>query len=166
MPAFSYLTEQERRDLVQVVKSLTARTDTAGRRTNLFEAAVASGAAARPVEVPPEPPITVQELTLGRDVYRKMACATCHGETGAAAGAHAQGRAGLPVRPRGFNTRLFRAAHGRDLYLRINGLAAPMIHTAGNPETGGTGPRPYMQSLRRTDVAVNDLLIPEIKPFA
>jgi len=72
MPSFLYLTEQERRDVVQFVKSLTARTDASGKRVNLFEAVAANGTLAKPVEVPPETPNTVQELTLGRDMYQKM----------------------------------------------------------------------------------------------
>jgi DMSO reductase family type II enzyme heme b subunit len=73
---------------------------------------------------------------------------------------------GLPVRPRDFNTGLFRGGHtGRDLYLRIhNGLAGtPMI------PYGDDVLKPaerwalvhYVQSLRRTDISVNDLLAPE-----
>jgi hypothetical protein len=54
MPNFGYLTEQERRDVVTYLKSLTVRTDKSGGRVNLFEAA-ASGTLAKPVEVPPEP---------------------------------------------------------------------------------------------------------------
>ena len=72
----------------------------------------------------------------------------------------------MAIRPRDFNTGLFRGGHtGRDLYLRINnGLpGTPMI-----PYGDGTM-KPeerwalvhYVQSIRRTDVAVNDLLAPE-----
>ncbi|HMP82274.1 MAG TPA: cytochrome c, partial [Verrucomicrobiota bacterium] len=43
MPGFSYLSEQERRDVVQYVKHLTAYTDSSGRRVNRFEQAVAAG---------------------------------------------------------------------------------------------------------------------------
>lgn len=133
MPSFSYLTEAERHEVVQYVKQLTARTDASGQRVNLFAAAAASGASAQPVAVPAEPAITVQELTLGRDIYKKMSCALCHGETGAGDGTQVptlKDTAGLPVRPRDFNTGLFRGGHtGRDLYLRINnGLpGTPMI---------------------------------------
>ena len=133
MPSFSYLTEQEQRDVVQYVKSLTAYTDNSGKRVNRFAEAAASGALAKPVAVPAEPAATVQALTLGRDVFKKMQCALCHGETGAGDGPQVptlKDTAGIPVRPRDFNTGLFRGGHtGRDLYLRINnGLpGTPMI---------------------------------------
>ncbi len=169
MPSFSYLTESERRDVVQYVKHLTAYKDPSGKLVNRFEEAAANGTLAKPVDVPTEPAVGVQELTLGRDIYKKMACALCHGETGAGDGSQVpslKDAAGLPVRPRDFNTGLFRGGHtGRDLYLRINnGLpGTPMI-----PYGEGTM-KPeerwalvhYVQSIRRTDVAVNDLLAPE-----
>ena len=169
MPSFSYLTEPERRDVVEYVKRLTAHTDASGKRINLFEDAAANGTLGKPVEVPGEPAATVQELTLGREVFKKMQCALCHGETGAGDGPQVptlKDAAGLAIRPRDFNTGLFRGGHtGRDLYLRINnGLpGTPMI-----PYGDGTM-KPeerwalvhYVQSIRRTDVAVNDLLAPE-----
>lgn len=169
MPGFSYLTEAERRDVVQYVKFLTARTDSSGKRVNRFDEAAANGSLAKPVEVPAEPAATVQELTLGHEVYKKMQCALCHGETGAGDGLQVptlKDEVGLPVRPRDFNTGLFRGGHtGRDLYLRINnGLpGTPMIPYGAEqmkPEERWAVVH-YVQSLRRTDVAVNDLLAPE-----
>ncbi|MHB1306007.1 MAG: ethylbenzene dehydrogenase-related protein [Limisphaerales bacterium] len=169
MPSFSYLTESDQRDVVQYVKHLTAYIDTSGKRINRFERAAAEGTPVKPVEVPVEPPISVQELTSGREVFKKMACALCHGETGAGDGPQVptlKDDSGLPVRPRDFNTGLFRGGHtGRDLYLRINnGLpGTPMIPYG----EGVLTPQElwavvhYVQSLRRTDVAVNDLLTPE-----
>jgi DMSO reductase family type II enzyme heme b subunit len=169
MPSFSYLSESERRDAVQYVKHLTAYTDPSGKKVNRFEEAAANGTLAGPVDVPPEPAISVQELALGREVFRKMACALCHGETGAGDGPQVptlKDASGLPVRPRDFNTGLFRGGHaGRDLYLRINnGLAGTPMIPYGNdtlqPEERWAVVH-YVQSLRRTDVAVNDLLTPE-----
>ena len=169
MPSFSYLTESERRDVVAYVKHLTAYADASGKRANRFEQAAASGALAKPVAVPEEPASSVQELTLGREVYQKMSCALCHGETGAGDGPQVptlKDTAGLPVRPRDFNTGLFRGGHtGRDLYLRINnGLpGTPMIPYGDDqmkPEERWALVH-YIQSLRRSDVSVNDLLAPE-----
>lgn len=169
MPGFSYLTEQERRDVVQYVKQLTVYTNAAsGKPVNRFEEAAAAGQP-QPVAVPPEPPIGVQELVLGREVYQRMQCALCHGETGAGDGPQVptlKDAAGLPVRPRDFNTGLFRGGHtGKDLYLRIhNGLpGTPMIPYGPDvlkPEERWALVH-YVKSLRRTDVAVNDLLTPE-----
>jgi cytochrome c oxidase cbb3-type subunit 2 len=169
MPSFAYLTEPECRDVVQYIKHLTARTNAAGERVNLFADAAAKGEQAQPVAVPPEPAAGVQQLALGREVYQKMSCALCHGETGAGDGPQVptlKDASGLPVRPRDFNTGLFRGGHtGRDLYLRIhNGLpGTPMVPYG--PEQMKPEERwalvHYVQSLRRTDVSVNDLLAPE-----
>lgn len=169
MPGFAYLSDTELRDVVQYVKHLTARTTTDGQRVNLFEQAAGGDAPAKPVAVPPEPAATVQALALGREVYQRMQCALCHGETGRGDGPQVptlKDTAGLPVRPRDFNTGLFRGGHtGRDLYLRIhNGMpGTPMIPYGEEllkPEERWALVH-YVQSLRRTDVAVNDLLTPE-----
>ncbi len=169
MPSFSYLTEPERRDVVQYVKHLTAYSDKSGNLINRFAEAAVNGTLAKPVEVPAEPAVGVQELTLGRDIYKKMAGALCHGETGAGDGTQVstlKDAAGLPIRPRDFNTGLFRGGHtGRDLYLRINnGLpGTPMIPFGSDvlKSEERWAVVHYVQSLRRTDVAVNDLLAPE-----
>ncbi|MBL9139023.1 MAG: c-type cytochrome [Verrucomicrobiales bacterium] len=168
MPSFSYLDETERREVVLYVKQLTAYRDKSGKLINWFEEAAAKGTMGKPVEVPAEPAAGVQELTLGRDIYQKMQCALCHGETGAGDGTQVptlKDAAGLAIRPRDFNTGLFRGGHtGRDLYLRINnGLpGTPMIPYGDDllkPEERWALVH-YVQSLRRTDVAVNDLLAP------
>lgn len=169
MPSFAYLPEAQRREVVQFVKYLTATVDAAGQRVNRFEEAAAAGTLAQPVVVPPETPNSVEELTLGRDMFKKMQCALCHGETGAGDGTQVptlKDASGLPIRPRDFNTGLFRGGHtGRDLYLRIhNGLAGtPMVPYGSDlmkPEERWALVH-FVKSLRRTDVAVNDLLTPE-----
>lgn len=169
MPSFTYLTEQQRRDVVQYVKYLTAEIDAGGKRVNRFADAAAKDRLAASIEVPPEPPITVQELTLGKQMFTKMGCVLCHGETGAGDGPQVptlKDASGLAIRPRDFNTGAFRGGHtGRDLYLRINnGLAGtPMVpygESVMKPEERWALVH-YIQSLRRTEVAVNDLLTPE-----
>ena len=169
MPSFSYLTEAERLAVVAYVKQLTAFTDDAGQRINRFEQALATGQSRQPVEVPPEPAASVASLTLGKEMFVKMQCHTCHGETGAGDGPQVptlKDAFGLPARPRDFNTGSFRGGHtGRDLYLRIhNGLAGtPMVPYGADlltPEQRWSIVH-YVQSLRRSDVAVNDLLTPE-----
>lgn len=169
MPAFNYLSEAERRQLVAYVKYLTAYRDESGRRVNRFEQAAAEGALGQPVEVPPEPPADMASLTLGKAMYEKMQCFTCHGPTGAGDGPQVptlKDAFGLPARPRDFNTSSFRGGpSGRDLYLRIhNGLAGtPMVPYGDDVMTPNErwALVHYVQSLRRTEVAVNDLLTPE-----
>lgn len=169
MPSFAYLTEAERRAVVDYVKQLTVTTDANGRSVNRFAHAATNVPAVAPVAVPPETPATVQELTLGREMFQKMQCFLCHGQTGAGDGTQVptlRDDSGLPIRPRDFNTGLFRCGHtGRDLYLRIhNGLpGTPMVPYGSEvlqPEERWALVH-YVQSLRRTDVAVNDLLAPE-----
>ncbi|MCL4787060.1 MAG: c-type cytochrome [Verrucomicrobia bacterium] len=169
MPGFGYLSAEDQRDVVQYVKQLTARTDASGQRVNLFTQAAAVGALAEPVKVPTEPAATVQVLAHGREVYQRMQCYLCHGETGAGDGTQVptlKDIAGLPVRPRDFNTGLFRGGHtGPDLYLRIhNGMPGTPMIPYGN-EVMTPDERwalvHYVRSLRRTDVAVNDLLLPQ-----
>lgn len=169
MPSFTYLSDQERRDVVQYVKHLSAYTDETGRRVNHFEEARRSGAAAEPVNVPPEPPLTFEMLTQGKELFAKFQCSSCHGETGAGDGPSAaalKDNWGLPAPARDFNSGAFRGGHtGRDLYLRIhNGMpGTPM------PPFGDEVMKPeerwalvfYIQSLRRKEVEINDILTPE-----
>lgn len=168
MPSFTYLSEQERRDVVHYVKFLTASTNNVGERRNLFERARTENAVGTPVSVPAEPAVTVQRLTQGKDLFTKLQCATCHGETGAGDGPSAptlKDNWGLPLPPRDFNTGAFRGGStGRDLYLRIhNGLAGTPMPPFGE---GIMTPDErwslvlYIQSLRRKDIEVNDMLAP------
>jgi mono/diheme cytochrome c family protein len=166
MPSFTYLSEQYRRDVVQYIKQLTTSTNERGERVNIFEQAGQQGV--KSVEIPPEPPVTLQALTKGKEVFARVQCAACHGETGAGDGPNAQTLRdtwGLPLPPRDFNTGAFRGGHtGRDLYLRIhNGLAGTPMPPFG-PEVMNAEERwalvLYIQSLRRKDIEVNDFLPP------
>ena len=168
MPSFTYLTEQERRDAVQYVKYLTAYTDASGKRINRFAEAAANGQLAEPIRVPPEPPITVQSVAEGARLFSKLNCVLCHGETGAGDGPNASSlkdTQGLFLPPRDFNTGAFRGGHtGRDLYTRIAiGLAGtPMVAFDNKLLTDQErwSLVHFIQSLRRKDVEVNDLLRP------
>lgn len=168
MPSFTYLSESQRRDVVQYVKHLTADRDANGRLVNHFESAREKGELRPSVNVPPEPPVTLQALTKGKEMFGKLACATCHGETGAADGPSAPTLKdvwGMSLPPRDFNTGAFRGGHtGRDLYLRIhNGMAGTPMPPFGEgimtPEERWSLVL-YIQSLRRKDVEVSDILAP------
>jgi mono/diheme cytochrome c family protein len=168
MPSFTYLTEVDRQAAVQYVKYLAAYTDAAGKRINRFDEARQNAQLAAPIQVPPEPPLTVQSLADGARLFSKLLCVTCHGDTGAGDGPNAptlKDTAGLYLPPRDFNTGAFRGGHtGRDLYQRIAiGLAGtPMV--AFNNEVMTDQERwslvHYIQSLRRKDVEINDVLAP------
>jgi mono/diheme cytochrome c family protein len=169
MPGFSYLPETQRREAVQYVKWLTADVDEAGKRVNKFDEARSKGETQSPVVVPPEPGVTVEALAKGRELFTKLACNACHGETGAGDGPSAptlKDSWGLPLPPRDFTIGSFRGgSNGRDLYLRIhNGMAGtPMVAVGADvvkPEERWALVL-YVQSLRRKDAEVNDILKPE-----
>ncbi|HEY5911465.1 MAG TPA: ethylbenzene dehydrogenase-related protein [Verrucomicrobiae bacterium] len=168
MPSFTYLTEAERRDAVQYVKYLTATVDRSGKRINKFEEARSDQQLGEPIQIPPEPPVTVQALAEGGRVFSRLNCALCHGETGAGDGPNAptlKDTQGLYLPPRDFNSGAFRGGHtGRDLYTRIAvGLAGtPMVAFDDKVMTAQErwSLVHYIQSLRRKDVEINDMLAP------
>src|ERR1041385_3369564 len=168
MPSFTYLSEQERRDVVQYVKQLTTRVDPSGERINFFEEEKAKGQAVVLINVPPEPPVTVESLALGQEMYTKVACLACHGLTGEGNGPSAPTLKdvwGFSLPPRDFNTGAFRGGHtGRDLYLRIaTGIAGtpmpPFDDKMLTPNQRWALVH-YVQSLRRKEIEINDILAP------
>lgn len=169
MPSFTYLTEQQRRDAVQFVKWLTAEVGADGKRMNKFEDAKAQGALKPPVTVPPEPGVTVEALVKGKEIYTRLQCFTCHGETGAGDGLSAptlKDNWGLPLQPRDFTIGSFRGgSDGRDLYLRIaNGMAGTPMPPFGDDVLKADerwALVQFIQSMRRKDAEVNDILKPE-----
>ena len=168
MPSFTYLSDSERRKAVQYIKYLTAYTDTAGNRVNRFEQAKRNNEVAASISIPPEPPVTVQSLADGARLFSKLNCVICHGETGAGDGPNApslKDTQGLYLPPRDFNTGAFRGGHtGRDLFARIAvGLAGtPMVAFDNKVMTDRErwSLVHFIQSLRRKDVEINDLLAP------
>lgn len=166
MPGFGYLSEEERRDVVEYLKHLTAFVGTDGQRVNKFEQARANGTLGASIAVPPEPPLTFDSITRGREFYVKLQCATCHGDTGAGDGSSAATQKdsfGVPIPPRDFNTGAFRGGStGADLYTRIAvGLGGtPMLPYPDDvisPDDRWALVH-YVQSLRRKDVEVTDIL--------
>ena len=168
MPSFTYLSEQQRRDVVQYVKYLTAYTDKSGKRINHFEQAATTGRLGKPITIPPEPPISVATMASGQALYTKMGCMMCHGETGAGDGPQAptlKDTEGFYLPPRDFNNGSFRGGHeGADLYTRIfTGIPGTPMPPFGEdlmkPEDRWALVH-YVQSLRRKDVEINDILDP------
>lgn len=168
MPSFTYLPEAQRREVVQYVKYLTAYTNTAGQRINFFEEEKAKGKVGTPIVVPPEPPVTIQSIAEGQILYSKMNCFTCHGLTGEGMGPSTPGLKdfwGFSLPARDFNNGAFRGGHaGRDLYLRVaTGLAGTPMPAFDEkmmtPEQRWAVVH-YVQSLRRRDADINDVLTP------
>jgi mono/diheme cytochrome c family protein len=169
MPSFAYLPERERRDVAQYVKWLTADVAPDGKRNNKFEAAKARGELKPAIHTPPEPGVTVEALVKGKEAYARLQCATCHGENGIGDGPSAltlKDNWGLPLPPRDFTIGSFRGgSEGRDLYLRIaNGMAGtpmpPFDDSVLKPDERWALVQ-FIQSLRRKDAEVNDILKPE-----
>lgn len=169
MPAFNYLSEESLLAVVQYVKRLTAVVGPDGERVNRFSEAIATGTVGVPIVVPPEPPLTFDSITKGREVYVKMQCVSCHGETGAGDGPSTptlKDSFGLAIVARDFNTGLFRGGStGQDLYTRIAvGLGGtPMVAYPDDvlPPEDRWALVHYIQSLRRKDVEVGDMLASE-----
>ena len=68
MPRWAPLTELERRDLVQVVKKFAPRFSTEAQGT--------------PMVIPAHPPFDAGLVKKGKEVWDRVQCATCHGDTG------------------------------------------------------------------------------------
>ena len=169
MPSFAYLSEKERRDSVTYVKWLTATVDASGQRVNKFEEAKTRGELKPAVAVPPEPALTVESLVKGKEVYTRLQCFACHGENGQGDGPSAptlKDNFGMPLLPRDFTIGAFRGgSEGRDLYLRIaNGMAGtpmlPFDDSQLKPDDRWALVQ-FIQSLRRKDAEVHDILRPE-----
>ena len=167
MPSFTYLSEEQRRDAVRYVKWLTVEVSES-QRVNRFDEAKAKGELKSAVVVPAEPGVTVEALVTGRETYTRLQCFTCHGETGTGDGPSAatlKDNWGFPLPPRDFTLGSFRGgSEGRDLYLRIaNGMAGTPMPPFGDdvlkPEDRWAVVQ-YIQSLRRKEAEVHDILKP------
>jgi cytochrome c oxidase cbb3-type subunit I/II len=91
MPRWAPLTRIERSDLVQYVKSLSPRFKEEEQ--------------GQPIAIPAAPSMTPQLAQQGKQVWDKMQCAACHGDTGQGNGASAAGLRddwGFPIQPRDF----------------------------------------------------------------
>ncbi len=91
MPRWAPLTNHERNDVVQYVKSLSPRfaTDSQGQ----------------PIPIPPRPSFTPQLTEKGKEVWNRAQCAACHGATGkadVAAATSLRDDWGFPITPRDF----------------------------------------------------------------
>jgi cytochrome c oxidase cbb3-type subunit 2 len=93
MPSWKPLTEQERANLVALVKSFSPRWGTEKSGT--------------PITVPPEPPATIESILHGRELYDKLQCWKCHGPEGRGDGPSAltlTDTKGNPIHPYDFTT--------------------------------------------------------------
>jgi cytochrome c oxidase cbb3-type subunit 2 len=91
MPTWRAITESEREDLVQFVKSLSPR--------------FAAEPQGKPIAIPPSPKVTPALVAKGKEVWNKMQCAACHGDGGKGDGPSAatlKDDWGFPITPKDF----------------------------------------------------------------
>jgi mono/diheme cytochrome c family protein len=125
MPSWRPLTEQERANLIAMVKAFSPRWLTEKPGT--------------PITIPPETPATIESILHGRQLYDKMQCWKCHGPEGHGDGPSAltlTDTKGNPIRPYDFTTgeRFKCGVSNQDLYrIFMTGLdGTPMPSFADN----------------------------------
>ncbi len=159
MPAFNYISEDERWNVIQHVKTLSVYYDEEeGKTYNLFELR----GAPHPLNVSTEPAMTPESLAKAKTVYEqeKLGCIKCHGRLGKGDGPSAQEQVddwGRPIKVRDFTTGVFKGGNtNKDIYLRF---ATGM---AGTPMPAFSGEQisdedrwllvQYVQSLKNPDI--------------
>jgi len=128
MPRWAPITEIERRDLVQYVKTLSPRFKTEEQ--------------GKPITIPPAPAMTPDLVTKGKAVWDKMQCAACHGDTGKGDGSSASTLRddwGYPITPRDFTRGPLKVGdRPEDLYKTfmtgLNGSPMPSFADSITPE--------------------------------
>lgn len=123
MAGFAWLGEEQRWVLVAYLKSL-ATFEQDGKTYNYFQLR----GSAKPVAVPPEPPVIPEDLAKGRQLYIDYGCVDCHGPEGKGDGPSAatlKDELGFPTPPNNFTRGIFKGGgEANQIYLRFTtGLA-------------------------------------------
>jgi cytochrome c oxidase cbb3-type subunit 2 len=143
MPTWRALTELERRDLVQFVKTFSAR--------------FATEPQGQPIVIPARPPTTPALVLQGKAVWAKMQCANCHGDGGKGDGSSAptlRDDWGQPIVPRDFTSGPLKVGDApEDLYKTfitgLNGSPMPSFVEAGLTPDDAWALVAYVRSLRK-----------------
>jgi cytochrome c oxidase cbb3-type subunit I/II len=93
MPSWAALTDQNRADLVAFIKTFSPRWK--------------SEKSGDPIQVPPEPALTVASIKHGQELFQKLECWKCHGQEGRGDGPSASTLTDSndqPIRPYNFTT--------------------------------------------------------------
>lgn len=105
MPSWAHLPERTRWALVHYVKTFSKRPFAIGAPA---EPASVGSSGAGVIQVPPEPPYTVEAEARARELFTK-GCAPCHGASGRGDGQQRQVDSdGFPTRPRDLTSGVFR----------------------------------------------------------
>jgi len=128
MPHWDAITAMERHDLVQYVKTLSPR--------------FASEPQGKPIVIPAAPKFTPALVAKGKEVYGKMGCANCHGDTGKGDGSSwstLRDDWGYPIVPRDFTSGPLKVGDApEDLYRAfmtgLNGSPMPSFAESITPD--------------------------------
>jgi len=142
MPHWRALTGREQRDLVQYVKTLAPR--------------FASEPQGKPISIPKPPAFTTELVAKGHEVWNKMQCASCHGDTGKGDGSSAptlRDDWGYAIAPRDFTSGPLKVGdRPEDLYRAfqtgLNGSPMPSFAESITPEESWALVA-YVRSLRK-----------------
>lgn len=111
MPAFAFLSEGERRAVIQHLKTLSGKFPSADHPP-------------LPVRTDAAPPMSRAAVAAGKSVYDRLQCGACHGAGGKADGPVAtalRDAFNLPIKPRNFTREPFKGGReARDIFLRIS----------------------------------------------
>jgi len=112
MPGFAFLTNAERRSLIEFIKTLSSRLS------------VPEGRRKPSIDTSGQPPLDADMVQQGHKLYEELQCASCHGNEGKGDGNAVktlQDDEGFPVLPRNFTTGPFKGgASAKDIFLRIS----------------------------------------------
>jgi cytochrome c oxidase cbb3-type subunit I/II len=128
MPRWAPIHPMERQDVVQYVKSLSPRFQQEEQ--------------GKPIEIPAHPPFTPQLVQHGKEVWDKVQCAACHGDTGKGDGSSAptlRDDWGYPAPPHDFTRGPLKVGdQPEDLYRAfmtgLNGSPMPSFAESISPE--------------------------------
>ena len=129
MPSWIVLTDQNRADLVAFIKTFSARWKTEKAGT--------------PITVPAEPPVTVESIKHGKELFTKLECWKCHGPEGRGDGPSAATLTDSndqPIRPYNFaaGSRFKCGSTNADLYkifiTGVDGTPMPSFADVIKPE--------------------------------
>ncbi|HSD18715.1 MAG TPA: c-type cytochrome [Anaeromyxobacter sp.] len=142
MPRWAPITALERADLVQYVKSLSPR--------------FVDEPQGQSIAIPPAPSFTPELVRKGKDVWDKVQCAACHGDTGKGDGASAatlRDDWGFAIRPHDFTSGPLKVGdRPEDLYnafmTGLNGTPMPSYAESISPEDAWALVS-YVRSLRK-----------------
>jgi cytochrome c oxidase cbb3-type subunit I/II len=134
MPAWKrLLSEQQRSDLVQYIKTFAAEKFVAAARTP-----------PEPVHLPAAPPATPERIANGQQVFERLQCWQCHGHGGGGDGPLAavlRDGKNRPIRPQDFTKGVYKSGQQPEDLLRtvltgLNGTPMPTYATAVSVDEG------------------------------